>query len=304
MLELPIKEIIIFESVVILYLATAIIGIVQLSSRGEKYGRLLLPVVSLAVCLEAVLLIFRAVAIKAVPLTGLFESMIVLTIVFGLMFLFFSIATRQVWFGSVMVWVILVMILLAGFVAKPASEPCQIATTPWAVTHGIAMVLSGALIVFATANAFLYLLGARRLKQKKVMKVLGRVPNIEKLKKLNIFGLKGCFVLMTFGLASGFGLAIVKSTVIQMSVPDWLTDAKIVLIIASWILLAIVLMLRRLVVLKDKGTAYVTMAVFFLILFAIIGSAVFCSTKHDFASGNVRFEQESKCINEDYSCRT
>ncbi|MHC4194843.1 MAG: hypothetical protein ACYSQZ_02660, partial [Planctomycetota bacterium] len=191
MLELPVKEIVIFASVVVLYLAAAIIGIVQLSGKGEKYGRLLLPVVSLAV--------FRAVVIKAVPLTGLFESMIVLTIVFGLVFLFFSIAIKQVWFGSVMVWVILVMILLAGFVAKPASEPSPIATTPWAVAHGIAMVLGGALIVFATANASLYLLGAHRLKQKKVMKVLGRVPNIEKLKKLNIFGLKACFVLMAFG---------------------------------------------------------------------------------------------------------
>ncbi len=292
MLELPIKEAVIFSSVVILYLSAAIICIVQLSSGSEKYRRLLLPIVSLSICLEAVLLIFRAVAIKAVPLTGLFESMIVLTIVFGLVFLFFSIAIKQVWFGSVMVWVILIMILLAGVVAKPASKPYSIAATPWAIAHGIAMVLSGALIVFATANAFLYLLGTHRLKQKKVMKVLGKVPNIEKLKKLNVFGLKGCFVSITFGLASGLGLAMVKSTAIQMSILDWLIDAKIVLIIASWILLAIVLILRRLVLLKDKTIAYITMAVFFLILFAILGTAIFCGTKHDFTSGNVKFEQE------------
>ena len=288
MLELPIKEIVIFISVVLLYLAAAIIGLVQLSSDSEKYRRLLLPIVSLAVCLEAVLLIFRAIAIKAVPLTGLFESMIVLTIVFSLVFLFFSIAIRQVWFGSVMVWVILIMILMAGVVAKPASQPRPIAATPWAIAHGIAMVLSGALIVFAMANAFLYLFGASRLKQKKVTKVLGRVPNLEKLKKLNLFGLKGCFVSMTFGLASGLGLAIVKSTAIQMSILDWLTDAKIVLIIVSWILLAVVLILHRLVALRGKATAYITMAAFFLILFAIIGTAVLCSTKHDFTGGDVK----------------
>ncbi len=57
--------------------------------------------------------------------------------------------------------------------------------------------------------------------------MLGRVPNIEKLKRLNIFGLKACFVLVTFGLANGFGLAMVKSTAIQMSILDWLKDAKI-----------------------------------------------------------------------------
>jgi len=288
MSELPTKEIIVFISVMVLYLAAAIIGLVQLSSKGEKYKHFLLPMVSLAICLEAVLLIFRAIAIKAVPLTGLFESMIVLTIVFGLVFLFFSIAIRQIWFGSVMVWVILIMIMLAGAVARPAFEPCSIATTPWAIAHGIAMVLSGALIVFAMANAFLYLLGARRLKQKKVMKVLGRVPNLEKLKKLNMFALRACFVLMTFGLASGLGMAIVKSTAIQMSVFDWLTDAKILLIIVSWVLLAVVLVLESLVTLRDKAIAYITMIIFFLVLFAIIGTAVFCGTKHDFDGGDVK----------------
>ena len=288
MSELPVKEIIIFVSVVMLYSAAAIVGIIQLSSSSEKCRRLLLPIVSLAVCLEAVLLIFRAVAIKAVPLTGLFESMIALTIVFGLVFLFFSIAIKQVWFGSVMTWIILLMILMAGVVAKPALEPLAIASTPWAIAHGIAMVLSGALIMFATANAFLYLLGRRSLKHKKVIRVLGRVPNIEKLKRLNVFGLTACFVTMTFGLVSGFGLTMVKSTAIQMSLLDWLIDPKIVLIIASWILLAIVLILRRMVVLKNKMTAYITMAIFFLILFAIIGTAVFCSTRHDFTGGDVK----------------
>ena len=251
MLELPIKEMVIFISVVLLYLGAAVIGLIQLSGNGEKYRRLLLPVVSLAVCLEAVLLIFRAVAIKAIPLTGLFESMIVLTIVFGLVFLFFSIAIRQVLFGSVMVWVILIMILMAGVVAKPAAESHPIAATPWAIAHGIAMALGGALIVFATVNAFLYLLEVRRLKQKKVMKVLGRVPNLEKLKKLNMFGLKACFVLMTFGLAIGIGLAIVRSTAIQISVFDWLKDSKIILMVASWILLAVVLVLERLAVITS-----------------------------------------------------
>ena len=288
MLELPTAEMVIFASVGVLYLAAAMVGIVQLRSGGEKYRRLVLPIVSLAVCLEAVLLVFRAAAIKAIPLTGLFESMIVLTIVFGLIFLFFSIAIRQVWFGSIMVWVILIMILIAAAVAEPASEPCAIASTPWAIAHGIAMVLSGALIMFATANAFLYLLGASRLKQKEVMKVLGRVPNLENLKRLNVFGLKACFVLITFGLAGGFGLAMVKSTAIQMGILDWLIDAKIVLIIASWILLAVTLILGHLLVLKDKTIAYITMVAFFLILFAIIGTAVFCGTKHNFTRDNIR----------------
>jgi ABC-type uncharacterized transport system permease subunit len=278
MFELPQKEIAIFVSVIILYIVAGIVGVFQLWCSSERCRRVLLPVVSLAVCMEAVLLIFRAIEIKAVPLTGLFESMIVLTIVFGLVFLFFSIPIRQVWFSSVMVWVILFVILLAAFVAKPASEPSSVVSTPWAISHGIAMVLSAVSIMFATANAFLYLLCAERLKNKKIMKVLGKMPNIEKLKQLNIFGLNSCFVLLTFGLATGFGMAVA----LQWSIIGWLTDSKIILITASWVLLAVILILRRVVVLKNKTIAYITITLFFMIVFAIIGTAIFCHTSHNF----------------------
>ncbi len=90
MFKLPLPELIIFAVVIASYLAAAVAGILQLLAGGEKYKRFLLPLVALAVTLEAVILIFRAVAIKAVPLTGSFESMIVLTIVFGLTYLFLT----------------------------------------------------------------------------------------------------------------------------------------------------------------------------------------------------------------------
>ena len=288
MLELPMPEMIVFVSVGILCLAAAIVGIVQLQSGGEKYRHLLLPIVSLAICLEAVILIFRAIAIKAIPLTGLFESMIVLTIVFGLIFLFFRVAIQQVWFGSVMVWVILTMILLAGTVAKPASEPHPVAATPWAITHGIAMILSGASTMFAMACACLYLLGRGNLKRKKIMRVLGRVPNIEKLERMNLFGLRVCFVLITFGLVSGIGMAAVSSAALEIAVLKWLTDAKIVLIAAVWVLLGMILVLRRMSIVKGNIIAYMTMIVFTLILFAFVGTTVFCGTKHNFIKDDIK----------------
>jgi ABC-type uncharacterized transport system permease subunit len=287
MLGLPMPERIVFLSAVLIHLIAAVVGILQVLAGGRKYKRLLSPLVSLAVALEAVILIFRAVALKAIPLTGLFESMIVLTIVFGLIYLFFSIAIAQVWFGSVMAWVILTMILMAGIVAKPASEPHEVAATPWAIAHGIAMILGGASIIFATASAFLSLLGSGKLKRKKIVQVLGKVPNIEKLEHMTLFGLRAGFVLLTIGLISGLGLAVLKSAALEMNVLDWLTDAKIVLIIAVWVLLGIILMLRYTVVLKGKTIAYMTMVAFILILFAIVGTTIFCGTTHDFTRDNI-----------------
>ena len=279
MFKLPFPENMIFAFIVVLYIAGAIVGVLQLLSGGEKYKRFLIPLVSLAVTLEAVILIYRAVAIKAIPLTGLFESMIVLTIVFGLTYLFFSIAIQQVWFGSVMVWVILGLVLMAGLVAEPASEPHAVAATPWAIAHGITMILGGASTVFATASSFLYLLGSKRLKSKKVMLVLGRVPNIEKLEQMILFGIRASFVLITIGLIIGLGLISVLGT----GIVRWLTDIKVICIIAAWVLLGIILLLNRLLFLKGKVRAYMTIAVFVFMLFAILVATIL-GTTHDFSS--------------------
>ena len=258
------------------------------------YSRFLLPLVCLAVTLEAVILVFRAVAIKAVPLNGLFESMIVLTIVFGLTYLFLRIAIQQVWFSSVMVWVLLTLVLLAGIVAKPAAQVHAAASTPWATAHAIAMILAGAAAMLAMASAVLYLFARRKLKRKNLLEVLGKVPNIEKLERINLFGLKWCFVLMTFGLASGIGLAAATATTLNKTALDWLTDAKIVLILVVWLLLGAILALWKITRLKEKTIAHVTLVAFALILFAVVGTSIFCGTGHNFADDDAQSAVQTK----------
>lgn len=290
MFELPLSEMIVFAVVIAAYLAAAVAGVLQLLAGGEKYRRFLLPLVSLAVTLEAVILIFRAVAIKAVPLTGLFESMIVLTIVFGLTYLFLSIAIHRVWFASVMVWVLLVLVALSAIVAEPASQAHEAASKPWAIVHAIAMILGGAAAMLATASAVLYLFARRKLKRKDLLGVLGKVPNVEKLERMNLLGVKLCFILLTFGLVSGIGLSIS----LGMTSRAWLADPKIVLIEIVWLLLGVILVLWKTIKLKEKTIAYMTLVAFALILFAVVGTSVFCGTGHDFAGGNVKTGEQAR----------
>jgi ABC-type uncharacterized transport system permease subunit len=280
MFELPKPEIAVFLLVVLTYVAAAVVGVLQLLSGGRRYKHLLSPLVSLAVALEAVILILRAVELKAIPLTGLFESMIVLTIVFGLIYLFLGIAIQEVWFGSVMAWAILAMVLMAGIVARPASNPHEVAATPWAIAHGIAMILAGASVTFAAASALLHLLGSRKLKRKRLMQVLGKVPNIEKLERMNLVGVRAGFVLLTIGLVSGLGLTSILGT----GIAAWLIDAKVVCSITAWVVLAVLLLLNRLSLLKGEARVYMTVAAFLLVLFAILVVAVLDVTRHDFSS--------------------
>ena len=290
MFDLPLPEMAIFILVVVICFAAAAVGVLQLFRQGEKLRRSLLALVSLAITLEAVILIFRAIAIKAVPLTGLFESMIVLTIVFGLTYLFLSIAIHRVWFASVMVWVLLVLVALSGIVAEPASQAHEAASKPWAIVHAIAMILGGAAAMLATASAVLYLFARRKLKRKDLLGVLGKVPNVEKLERMNLLGVKLCFILLTFGLVSGIGLSIS----LKMTSRAWLTDPKIVLIEIVWLLLGVILVLWKTIKLKEKTIAYVTLVAFALILFAIVGTSVFCGTGHDFAGSDVEATEQAK----------
>jgi len=284
MLQLPVVERNIFIAVAAIYLVCSILAVIQLIRSAGKYRVMLISLVAFAVSLEFVILVFRAVNIQAIPLTGLFESMIVLSIAFGLIFLFLSATIHHVWFSSVMVWFIFFLTVLSALVASPASKVDLLAETPWVVWHSLSMVLSGTAIAFSGCMAGLFLLTRRNLKLKKISRVIGKVPNIEKLERLNVIGIKASFAFLSFGLMSGIGLAVVKRAEISVSFYDWITDSKMVLIIAAWLLLAVILVLRHLV-LRGRGIAIITLAACFLIIFSIIGSSVFCSSEHDF-SGN------------------
>jgi ABC-type uncharacterized transport system permease subunit len=201
-------------------------------------------------------------------------------VVLSLIYVFLSMVVPQVWFAALMTWVILVLVILAGVVAKPAAVPTKVAVTPWIVFHAVAMLLSSVSIVCSTTFAALYLVANRKLKQKRVVSVLGRLPNVEWLRRAIKGGLKSCFATMTVGLASGIGLVVVKSASLGMGYSDWIGDPKIVLMAVAWCLLVGILCLHSLGGLSDKGMAYATAFTFCVVIFAIVGVALFCGTRH------------------------
>jgi len=111
------------------------------------------------------------------------------------------------------------------------------------------------------------------------MQVLGRIPNMETLGKMNRTGLCAGFVLLTVGLATGLGLI----SSLGASVASWAADGKVICVLAIWSLLGAVLVLDRFSILKEKGRACVTLLAFVLVLFAILGVAVAGVTRHEFS---------------------
>jgi ABC-type uncharacterized transport system permease subunit len=287
MFELPPLERGLFWGILVLSAISSVLAYVQIAKDEVRFRWLLTAFILLQITIGAVLLILRAVAVRAFPITGVFESMLVLMVFIGITFLFLSAFMQQVWFLSVMAWVLFSINLLAAVVAKPAAELQEAARTPWVIVHALSMALAGAMIVFAAAMSVLFLWSRKRLKSNQFLKLFGRMPTIEKLEKLNVLGLHLSFAAMTFGLVSGVGLVAVKSTGLGMAPVDWLTDSKIVLIAVAWIILLAILILRRLLGFSGKTVANATLLVCFLILFAFIGSRIFCKSDHDFEKRSV-----------------
>lgn len=286
MSQLPALELVVFVIVALLYFAAAVTATSQIRTGSRQRQAIIAHLFALAAVGEAVILIFRAVAIRAVPLTGLFESMIVLTLVLGLLYLVFGMVIRQIWFSCAMSWLILLMMVLTALVAEPAVKPQPIATEPWVVAHALAMILGAAMILLAGVSAYLYLLGSRRLKQKQIAKVLGSVPNIQKLAHTNVWALKAAFISFTVGLVSGIVGVVVEAEVLGDNPIHWLIDSKIIGIVIVWIMLTAIMVLRQLRLIKGKRIAHATIALFIWIVFAFVGAHILCGTKHEFYPGD------------------
>lgn len=279
MLDLALSEAVVFMLAGVIHTAAGVVATLQLLRRRGWYRSLMVPLIVGAILLDGVLLVLRGVSIGAVPLTGPFESLILLALVFAVLYLFLSAVMGQVWLAVVMSWLMVGVIVAAAAVAGPASRAHALAATPWAIAHATAMILAAASVVLATAASGLYLLGSYRLKRKEVMHVLGRIPNLETLAAMNRIGLRLGFVLLTAGMASGLGLVLVLGT----GLASWLADGKVICIIAAWGLLGAILVWDRFFSLKVKARAYATIAAFALILSATIGVTVAGATQHKFS---------------------
>ncbi len=274
MLDLSASEVVLFVLVGATHVAGGIIAFLQLVRRLGRWSRWLVPVMSVAIISDAVFLGARATQIRAVPLTGPFESLIAVALVFGLLYLLMHATVDRAWFGSVLAWTTLGMVVLAGLVAKPPARPQAVGATPWAVAHAGVMILAASAVVFATANSALYLLSSRRLKRKEAARVLGLIPNMETLGWMNRVSLGVGFALLTLGVVTTLGTSLLR----------WLTDGKVVCIMAVWVLLAGILVLDRFSLLKERARAYGTIVAFVLVLLAVLGVTITGTTQHKFSS--------------------
>ncbi|MAT16827.1 MAG: hypothetical protein CMJ46_16330 [Planctomyces sp.] len=105
--------------------------------------------------------------------------------------------------------IVILLTLSAYFVSTDSSELVQEkGDRGWALLHAAFLVLGIAGVLLSFITSMMYLFQHHRLKNKQAIPVGLRLPNLEKLAKINWWAVIVSVPLLTLGLISGFGLAL------------------------------------------------------------------------------------------------
>jgi len=145
--------------------------------------------------------------------------------------------------------------------------PSEGVRTGWLVVHIVFLLAAYASMAFSMVASFLYLVQERRLKSRFAVvtaagetQLLDRLPPLDTLERIAHATLLFGFPCMTLGLLVGSLLA-------QESVgAAYFFDAKVLLSFAMWVLYVALLYIRRSAGLRGRKAAYLSTAVFVVIL--------------------------------------
>lgn len=281
MQDLPNTERFLFLGALLVYLAAALVATVRLRESTPRQ-LILTHLIGLGVVFETALLVFRAGQAHALPLTNRFESLVLLSVAFGVTYLVLGVFFRQTWFAAGMSWLLLGLALLTSFTAQPLEPAPAIVRRPWVVAHALAMISGEAALLVGAVAAGLFLLARRRLKDKRPMSSLDAVPNLQKLERLNLQALRVAFVLLSLGLVAGLGMAALKGRQLHLSPADWVGDPRTLCFLAAWIAVALALAGQFWPRYTARLTAWTTLAAFVLLLGSLV-SGRFLPTAHEFS---------------------
>ncbi len=221
---------------------------------------------------------YRAAESQAV-LNTCFDSLMALSWLLAITFLVAQWNHPELSLGLLVLPVVLLLIGLSGLLQ--ATEPRLLAGMArfWGPLHG-AIVLSGGIAAFvACLTGLMYLIQSSRLKRKKLMGILGKLPSLERLEKLTLGSLSTAFLLLTIGLI--IGLLLMLELRRQGAEELRLLDPKVLAGLALWATFALLMRLGRHPNLRGRRVALLTILGFILLVAAFAGVDLLTTSWHE-----------------------
>jgi ABC-type uncharacterized transport system permease subunit len=166
--------------------------------------------------------------------------------------------------------------LLASLFTRPNPPDRAIFHDPFFALHVSLALLGYAAFVVGAAYAFLFLQLYRDLKAGRFSTFYGKLPPLEVLERMMIGAIGAGFVTLTGAVITGAFWAE------RLYHSGWLHDPKILFTLATWVIYAAALLMRRLRRWQGRQTALASLAGFGAILFSLMAVNFFFSDFHGF----------------------
>jgi ABC-type transport system involved in cytochrome c biogenesis permease subunit len=211
------------------------------------------------------------------PLSSQFGSLLLLSWVLAVFYIYGSIHYRKLAWGVFVIPVVLGLVVLTSVV--PLDEGPNTTLLPafgslkgerfWSFVHGSLLLLAAVGVCIGFVASVMYLVQARRLRAKTVPGPGLRLLSLERLESMNRRAINLAFPLLTVGVAVGIALMIHRGD----SLLEW-SDPKSLGGMILWLVFVLLLYLRYGVHLRGRRLAQLTILAFGLLIFTLAASHV------------------------------
>lgn len=160
---------------------------------------------------------------------------LVLAWIVVLVFLFVSLADGELATGLVVWPIVLALIIASQYVTASSSHFLDL-HRGWKMLHASTLVLGTACILQGFVLSLLYLWQYRRLKHRQNINTSVKLPNLERIERLNRWSILTGVPLLTLGVASGFGLSIIGK---GSNLPLTWADPVVIGAAVTWVLMGV-----------------------------------------------------------------
>jgi ABC-type transport system involved in cytochrome c biogenesis permease subunit len=209
-----------------------------------------------------------------VPVTTVFESLLVLSWILALIGLYLMVRSpRPVAVGLFVLPLVLALVLLAGWAVPSRTahwDQWQGATVFWGSVHGVFLLAGAVSTCVAFAAGLMYLVQSNRLKHKRPPRFGVALPSLEQSERLNRGAITLAFPLLTFGLLIGVVLDLAARRA-QVGLPLSWTDPKVVSAGLMWLVFAVLLHARFRPAMRGRSVMLLTILAFGFLVFTWVG---------------------------------
>lgn len=211
-----------------------------------------------------------------VPIVNQFESILFVSWLFALAYLYLLVRDRRLSVGIFLLPVTLGLIVFAGTLTDRDARRTDLAANVIGTAHGLLLLSGVVAVVIASVFAAMYLVKLRQLRHATAVGRI-RLPSLERLDRLHTLAVYIAWPMLTLGL--GLGLLLQQ---LQLS------DPKVISTVVAWLILTVLAHNRHRPEHRGRRVAVLTLIACVAVLVSLLGDTIFPSAHQKASTQEVR----------------